>query len=347
MNAVVFSFTKAGTALGGRAAAFLQQNGWQVRQATLAKFAIPPAVSFDPSLREETGRAFQSARLLLFVGAAAIAVRSIAPFIRKKDQDPAVIVIDEKVQFVIPILSGHIGRANEWARQVAEAIGGQAGITTATDVNALFAVDEWAAKAGLRLSSQTEAKAFAAGLLERGRAGLYSEFPIEGPLPPGLVMTTDCDTGLIVTTKENLSLFQTSVMVRPAILHVGIGCRRGTSSSAIENAVSSALKEANLSKEAVADVSSLDVKRDETGLLAFAKERSWPIRFFTADELNAVPGTFTASDFVRQAVGTDNVCERSAVKASGGGKLVVSKKAGQGITVAVACESYILRFLNV
>ena len=274
-------------------------------------------------------------------------MRSIAPFIRKKDQDPAVIVIDEKGQFVIPILSGHIGRANEWARQVAEAIGGQAVITTATDVNALFAVDEWAAKAGLRLSSLTEAKAFAAGLLERGRAGLYSEFPIEGPLPPGLVMTTDCETGLIVTTKENLSLFQTSVMVRPAILHVGIGCRRGTSSSAIENAVSSALKEANLSKEAVADVSSLDVKRDETGLLAFAKERSWPIRFFTADELNAVPGTFTASDFVRQAVGTDNVCERSAVKASGGGKLVVSKKAGQGITVAVACESYILRFLNV
>lgn len=79
MNAVVFSFTKAGTALGGRAAAILQQNGWQVRQATLAKFAVPPAVSFDPSLREETARAFQSARLLLFVGAAAIAVRSIAP----------------------------------------------------------------------------------------------------------------------------------------------------------------------------------------------------------------------------------------------------------------------------
>ena len=105
-------------------------------------------------------------------------------------------------------------------RQLAEAIGGQAVITTATDVNALFAVDEWAAKAGLRLSSLTEAKAFAAGLLERGRAGFYSDFPVEGLLPPGLVMTTDCETGLIVTTKENLSLFQTSVMARPAILHV-------------------------------------------------------------------------------------------------------------------------------
>ena len=211
MNAVVFSFTKAGTALGGRAAAFLQQNGWQVRRVTLAKFAVPPAVSFDPSLREETARAFQSARLLLFVGAAAIAVRSIAPFIRKKDEDPAVIVIDEKGQFVIPILSGHIGRANEWGRQLAAAIKGQAVITTATDVNALFAVDEWAARFGLHLSSLTEAKAFASGLLERGRAGLYSDFPVEGPLPPGLVVTTDCETGLIVTTKAAVSVFPSAV----------------------------------------------------------------------------------------------------------------------------------------
>lgn len=344
MNAVVFSFTKAGTSLGSRAAAFLQQNSWQVRQATLAKFAVPPAVSFDPSLREETARAFQSARLLLFVGAAAIAVRSIAPFIRKKDEDPAVIVIDEKGQFVIPILSGHIGRANEWARQLAEAIGGQAVITTATDVNALFAVDEWAAKAGLHLSSLTEAKAFASGLLERGRAGLYSDFPVEGPLPPGLVVTTDCETGLIVTIKEKLSLFQTSVMARPAILHVGIGCRRGTDAEAIARWVREVLAEANLSPDAVADVNTIDVKHDEQGLLAFAKGQSWPIHFFTAGELNAVPGDFTASDFVRQTVGTDNVCERSAVKASGGGKLVVSKKGRQGITVAVAAEPYVLCF---
>ena len=92
-------------------------------------------------------------------------------------------------------------------RQLAAAIKGQAVITTATDVNALFAVDEWAARFGLHLSSLTEAKAFASGLLERGRAGLYSDFPVEGPLPSGLVVTTDCETGLIVTTKAAVSVF--------------------------------------------------------------------------------------------------------------------------------------------
>lgn len=201
-----FSFTKAGTALGGRAAAFLQQNGWQVRQATLAKFAVPPAVSFDPSLREETARAFQSARLLLSSGQRPSPFAPL-PLYPQEGRRPGSHRHRRKGQFVIPILSGHIGRANEWGRQLAAAIKGQAVITTATDVNALFAVDEWAARFGLRLSSLTEAKAFASGLLERGRAGLYSDFPVEGPLPPGLVVTTDCETGLIVTTKAAVSVF--------------------------------------------------------------------------------------------------------------------------------------------
>lgn len=347
MKAVVFSFTQKGTFLAQEVADWLRNEGWDVRQTSLRKFASSPVVPFEPSLEGETQRAFQLARLLLFIGAAGIAVRSIAPFIRKKDQDPAVVVIDEGGQFVIPILSGHIGRANEWARQLAAAIKGQAVITTATDVNALFAVDEWAARKGLRLSSLKDAKNFAAGLLSAGKAGLYSDFPIEGPLPPGLVAATDGPTGLVVTTKDRMALFEVSVLVRPVILHVGIGCRRGTSASTIEDAVLSVFEEANLSLQAVADVSSIDVKGDEEGLLAFARMHSWPIRFFSADELNAVPGTFTASDFVRQTVGTDNVCERSAVRASHGGDLVVSKKAGQGITVAVACESYSLCFSNV
>lgn len=347
MKAVIFSFTRRGTSLGQDLADWLQNKGWDVHQTSLKKFAVSPVVPFAPSLKGETERAFHSARLLLFIGAAGIAVRSIAPFIRKKDQDPAVIVIDEGGQFVIPILSGHIGRANEWSRQLADVIQGQAVITTATDVNALFSVDEWAAAEGLCLSSLTEAKDFAAGILQAGRAGLYSDFPIEGELPPGLSASTDCHTGLVVTTKEKLSVFQNSVVVRPVILHVGIGCRRRTSEGAIEDAVMSAFKEANLSPDAVADVSTIDVKRDEQGLLAFAQRKAWPLHFFTAGELNAVPGSFTASDFVRQTVGTDNVCERSAVRASHGGELVVSKKAGQGITVAVACESYTLRFSKV
>ena len=154
MKAVVLSFTQAGTALGCRVAACLRGGGWDVRQASLKKFAVVQegVLPFTPNLHDEEARAFEAARLVVFIGAAGIAVRTIAPFIRHKDLDPAVLVIDEKGQFVIPILSGHIGGANAIARRLAAELEGQAVVTTATDVNALFAVDEWAARQGLRLS---------------------------------------------------------------------------------------------------------------------------------------------------------------------------------------------------
>ena len=118
MKAVVLSFTQAGTALGCRVAACLRAGGRDgphapLGRASLKKFAVVQegVLPFTPNLHDEEARAFEAARLVVFIGAAGIAVRTIAPFIRHKDLDPAVLVIDEKGQFVIPILSGHIGGA--------------------------------------------------------------------------------------------------------------------------------------------------------------------------------------------------------------------------------------------
>ena len=285
MKAVVLSFTQAGTALGCRVAACLRGGGWDVRQASLKKFAVVQegVLPFTPNLHDEEARAFEAARLVVFIGAAGIAVRTIAPFIRHKDLDPAVLVIDEKGQFVIPILSGHIGGANAIAR---------------------------------RLAAELE----------------------------GLVYAFHGDAGLVITTKAHVPVFRTTVVARPVIVHIGIGCRKGTPAKDIAYWVNAVLQRANLSPDAIADVSSIDVKQDEAGLLAFAKAQQWPLHFFTADELNAVPGDFTASDFVKQTVGTDNVCERAAVLASHQGTLIVTKQSRRGITVAVACERYQVRF---
>ena len=217
-------------------------------------------------------------------------------------------------------------------------------MTTATDATALFAADEWAARQGLRLSSLNDAKAFAAAMLEKGAAGVYSDFPLQGPLPPGLVYAFHGDAGLVITTKAHVPVFRTTVVARPVIVHIGIGCRKGAPAKDIAYWVNAVLQRANLSPDAIADVSSIDVKQDEAGLLAFAKAQQWPLHFFTADELNAVPGDFTASDFVKQTVGTDNVCERAAVLASHQGTLIVTKQSRRGITVAVACERYQVRF---
>ena len=214
---------------------------------------------------------------------------ALAPFIRHKDLDPAVLVIDEKGQFVIPILSGHIGGANAIARRLAAELEGQAVVTTATDVNALFAVDEWAARQGLRLSSLNDAKAFAAAILEKGAAGVYSDFPLQGPLPPGLVYAFHGDAGLVITTSPRARVphdCRRPAGHRPHRHRL----RKGTPAKDIADWVNAVLQRANLSPDAIADVSSIDVKQDEAGLLAFAKAQQWPLHFFTADELNAVPG---------------------------------------------------------
>ena len=145
-------------------------------------------------------------------------------------------------------------------------------------------------------------------MLEKGAAGVYSDFPLQGrcrrawSMPSMATPAGDHD-------QAHVPVFRTTVVARPVIVHIGIGCRKGTTAKDIAYWVNAVLQRANLSPDAIADVSSIDVKQDEAGLLAFAKAQQWPLHFFTADELNAVPGDFTASDFVKQTVGTDNVCD--------------------------------------
>ncbi|WP_301859912.1 cobalt-precorrin 5A hydrolase [uncultured Megasphaera sp.] len=344
MEGIIFSFTRAGTILARKLCQVLQQKQWHIDMAAPAAYCEGQDIRpLTPSLQDEVRQAFGQKQLLLFVGAAGIAVRSIAPCVVSKQTDPAVIVTDEKGRFVIPLLSGHIGGANGIARQLAAALGGQAVLTTATDVNGLFAVDEWAARHHLALSSLADAKAFAAAMLEEGTAGIYSDFPIAGPLPGGLCREEQGKTGLVVTVREKDRHFSRAVLAWPAVVYLGIGCRRGVSEEAIAHHVERALAEANLSVQAVAAIASVDRKAHEEGLLSFARQRNWPIRFFSACQLQALPGSFTASSFVAQTVGTDNVCERAAVLASGG-TLILHKQGGSGVTVAAACAPYTVYF---
>ena len=347
MNAVIFSFTAAGTGLSARLHEPLTAMGLTVEHQAAAKFASmcrPLARPFPLNLQESVRQAFKNDDVLIFIGAAAIAVRTIAPNLRGKDKDPAVIVIDEEGRYVVPILSGHIGGANELARAISRCLSAQAVVTTATDIRGLFAVDEWAARHGLCLSSLQEAKAFASGLLERGIAGVYSEFPLEGQMPLSLVQADKGPLGLAVTIHEGCRPFATTVAARPKILHIGVGCRMGIRAEQIAGRVGADMEKLRLSWDAVADIDTIDIKKEERGLTQFADSRRLPVKYYSARQLNEAPGRFISSDFVRRVVGTDNVCERAAVLASGGGKLLLEKSGGDGVTVAIACEQYAVKF---
>lgn len=291
----------------------------------------------------DVGELFARMDALIFVGACGIAVRAIAPHLRGKTTDPAVIVADERGLNVISLLSGHIGGANECTRQIAAAIGANPVITTATDVNQRFAVDEWAARNGLRIQSMQAAKRFAMEIL-RQDLPLASDFPVQGALPSGVVWGEVGDCGLLISCKDRAP-FEATLQLIPKILHLGVGCKRDTSEEKIEDAVRAALESAQLRPEAIRALASIDVKQDEAGLLAFAAQRQIPAQFYGAAELAALEGDFSASAFVRSAVGVDNVCERAAMRSAGAhAKLIVKKTCLHGVTVAVAQEEWSVCF---
>ena len=278
MNIAIIAFSKCGAALAGRISDAMSVLGGNIGLCNIGRYIIaryiiarhadeiPPSPRFEPfsSVYALTENLFGSADALVFVGACGIAVRAVAPLLKSKLTDPAVVVCDEAGRFSVSLLSGHAGGANSLAEQIAEITGAAPVITTASD-----------------------ARAAAGG----------------APQPRNLVL--------------------------------GVGCRRGLSAEAIERAVTVMLWDNGIGFARVCEIATIDVKRSEDGLLGFAKAFKLPLRFYTAEELAAVPGDFTSSEFVLHTVGVDNVCERAAVTCGGKGGLIMRKTSRDGVTAAV------------
>lgn len=301
--------------------------------------ALPGSVSRcggDVTLKGWTAEHFAQNEALIFVGAVGIAVRAIAPYCKSKAADPAVVVVDEGGNFAVPLLSGHLGGANALARALAKACGAVPVITTATDVNGLFAVDLWAKAQNCTVLEPERIKRVSGALLAGQIVRYWSPWPVAGETPAGVERADApeaADFALTLTPQgEALHLV-------PRIGVLGVGCRRGTTAQQLEEAFAAFCAASGLSPAAVCAAASIDLKKDEPGLAGFCKAHGWPITFYPADELRAVPGQFTPSAFVASVTGVDNVCERSAVKASGG-TLLLPKTAGGGVTLALAVRTF-------
>jgi cobalt-precorrin 5A hydrolase len=293
-------------------------------------------------LREWTAEQFASARALVYIGAAGIAVRAIAPHLTDKASDPAVVCEDERGRFAIPLASGHLGGANELARRIAGVLGATAVVTTATDVNGIFAIDAWAARQGLAIENPQKIKWISGRLLAGETIRLRSELPIAGTPPRGVELVEQDGYDVLISCRTRGS--REALRLVPRCLAVGMGTRKGVSAETVREGYEAALKKGSLNPLAVESVCTLDLKKEEPGLLALCRDLGVELRTFTAAELAAAPGSFTASEFVKNVTGVDNVCERSAVLGSGGGRLLLKKNAGNGVTAAVAAREMKLRF---
>lgn len=315
------------------------------------------------SAREWVKEAFTLCDGLVFVGATGIAVRLIAPHILAKDKDPAVVVIDELGRFVIPLLSGHIGGANRLADDLARFMGAETVITTATDIQGVFAVDTWCIEHDCAIADISLIKHISGRLLRHEKVGFMSDFPVQGSLPAGLVpvpsmtLTREPDghesvqmaderalsTGILVSLNMAKTPFPITLRIIPKIVILGAGCRKGIRPEVFEAFVHSVLQKIHMPVTALKTLASIDLKENENCFKDFSRNYNLDFVTFSAAELNSVPGAFSSSSFVRHRTGVDNVCERSAMKA-GGERLILSKTIKDGMTLALAVSCWTCHF---
>lgn len=327
----VISLTERGRALSCRIAEALAQ--FDVRRHCFAKHTDDGAVSYH-DLAELTARLFSTNDALIFVCACGIAVRMTAPLIKDKCSDPAVLVLDERGRFVIPLLSGHLGGANVLAKLLADSIGAEAVITTATDIGGQFSPDSAAKANQLLISDMHAAKEIAAAVLNGEMIGLSCAYPYRN-LPPELCISEQTRCGIVISDAVHAAPYPVTLHLIPENIVLGIGCRRGISAEQITETVTAVFAENRLAPERICKAASIDLKANEAGLLQFCKASGITLHTFSANELMKVAGEFSHSEFAEKITGADNICERSAVLCSGG-SLVIRKTARGGVTVAAA-----------
>lgn len=330
----VIAFTKNGVKLSKRVGRLLEKK--------LHTVEIFAGTGDDKtSLQDFCKNGFKNADGLVFVGATGIAVRGIAPFVKSKTSDPAVIVIDDTGKFVISLLSGHIGGANMLCNSIAKMLKGTAVITTATDNNKVWAIDDFAVKNNYSIINTRKIKGISSRLLSMYDVTLYSDFEICSELPNNVLLTDDVLEANIVISDVNCE-FDEIVLV-PKIYSIGIGCKKGTKVGVMYDFVMDTLAREYINPKAIECICSIDIKSEERAIISLSKKLNVPFLTYSATTLNRVSGNFTKSDFVKKTVGTDNVCERSAVKGNSG-NLVVTKTCCDGMTLAIAKRDFLVDF---
>ena len=300
---------------------------------------------FD-ALPEAVGAHFHYFQGHIFIMAAGIVVRSIAACLDSKTTDPAVVVVDDLGRFAVSLVSGHLGGANQLARQAADLLGATAVITTATDINAKPAIDVLATDRGLKIENPAAIKAVNMALLTNGPIQVHDPYNwLGGGLPNVLPFDTSPDPSAGQGVSEAAGVWVDDVIcdpapgilvLRPPSLVAGIGCNRNTSREEIHDLLQRVLAEFGLASACLCRLASIDLKSDETGLCALAAEMDLALDFFYKEALAGVEDIPTPSATVSKHVGVPSVCEAAAILASRNGRLIVSKQSTRNVTVAIA-----------
>lgn len=297
------------------------------------------------NLKEWTKQQFAEHNAILFIGACGIAVRTIAPFLESKLTDSPVLVMDEAGQFVIPILSGHVGGANKIANELGHLMEMTPVITTATDVSNQLAIDVFAKNHDLSIGNKDGIAKVSYKVLEGKKLTLSIAPEYESKVDIIINNETDVvenyNTIEDQKTMENKVRKESLLTLIPREYILGIGCRKGKDPAELDEFINDCMLKAGITWKQIRAIATIDIKKEEPAILELARKQRRPLCIFDAKMLEKVPGEFETSEFVKSKVGVDNVCERAAIAACKvNGRLVQNKIAENGMTLAIAKEEW-------
>ena len=362
-SVAIYAITRHGIEIASRIAEALPDSELLVSEKL--KERAPASARLFPlpmgPLLEETFSRYDAHVFVISVGAV---VRMIAPLLRSKKVDPAVVCVDDAARFAICVLSGHVGRGNIFTERVALALAAAPVVTTASDAIGTLTVDILARDLGWSLDDpDRNVTSACAAVVNETRVLFVQEtgeptwWPLEKALPKGVSYATslagvdpnEWEMLLIASHRDvarsHPAHFARSVVYRPKSLVLGIGCDRNTPLELIERGIAATFATHGLSEKCVQKLATIDKKADEPGLLQLSEQRGWPLTTFTAEALDALgaeDGVENPSQRVKTFVGTRGVSEPAALLAAGANRLLVPKQrytedaAGRSLTLAVA-----------
>ncbi len=340
----IFSFTPTGRKLASKVKKEIKRDFQSVKVPAAAKLK-------DGGLKREVGEIFkEGSGDLIFISAAGIAVRSIAPFLKGKDRDPAVLLIDEKGEFVISLLSGHLGGANELTKLIAKRIKARPVITTATDLAGLPSIEELTKKFDFAIEDIKKIKYINSAIIKGGQVVIADKDPKRLAAMKKAYKKTNVfkfqktvprrlkkgDALAIVSFDSTLKAPKAALLLRPREFVVGVGCKKGVTIKEVEAAISKTLLAKRVSPLSIKTVASVDIKKTEAGILKFAEKYNMLTEFVSKTRLSKITLPSGPSKAVIKKLGIGGVAEPAALIVSGAVKLWIKKKIHKRITVALA-----------
>jgi cobalt-precorrin 5A hydrolase len=335
----VYAVTEKGTRLGRRLTEAF--GGVLFAPDRLAKASGATGYA---SLGDLVADTFHRSPVHVFICACGIAVRAIAPHVRDKQTDPAVICLDDAGSFAVSLLSGHLGGANAWARTIAATVGATPVVTTATDAAGAPAIEMLARDVRLPMDNAMATRRINAALAAGKPVAIFDPlgaFTVTDPDAARFFewvstpISSDPDTPLVIVDWRVGPETPGRLYLRPRVLVAGVGCRRDTPAADILSLLARVCRDRGAALQSVGLLASIEAKREEPGLLEAAATLGAAVRFYSTDELAAVP-TPNPSAMVAKHMGVGSVCEAAAILASGGGKLLAPKTRTKCSTVALA-----------